>query len=67
MEVYLFEPIENSIECVSMQFANKDCPKIESCDSAGIWLKLSNLINNFIYSVSLEDLISKNYEPCNRK
>ena len=23
----LFEPIENSIECVSMQFVNKDCPK----------------------------------------
>ena len=44
--------------------AHKDCPKMEKCDSAGIWLKLSNLINNFIYSVSLLDLISKNYQPC---
>ena len=47
--------------------SNKDCPRIENCDSAGIWLKLSNLINGFIYSVSLEDLILKNNIPCTNK
>lgn len=46
--------------------SKKDCPRMESCDSVGIWFNLSNLINNFIYSVSLEDLVNKNYQPCSK-
>lgn len=37
--------------------AHKDCPRIEKCDSVGVWFKLSNLINDYIYSVKLADLI----------
>ena len=44
---------------------NKQCPRLENCDSAGVWMKLSGLINDFIYSVSLEDLIAN--KPCKEK
>ena len=46
--------------------SHKDCPRIEKCDSMGVWFKLSNLINDYIYSVSLENLI-ENSTTCKKR
>lgn len=39
-----------------------DCPKIDSCAAAGCWTTLTHMINDYLNSVTLNDLITKNYK-----
>lgn len=39
-----------------------NCPRINKCDSMGVWFALTELINNYLESVSLQDLIDKTYK-----
>lgn len=34
-----------------------NCEKMEKCDAMQVWVKLDNLINDYLQSVTLEDLI----------
>ena len=36
---------------------NKDCARKESCDTMKVWIKLSNLIDDYLKTITLEDLI----------
>ncbi len=40
------------------------CPKADSCDTIGVWSKLNNLINTYLESVTLQDLLD---QTCDRK
>ncbi len=41
---------------------HKECPMAENCDTMGVWVTLTNVINDFLKSVSLQDLIDKTYK-----
>ena len=41
---------------------HKECPMAENCDTMGVWVTLTNVINDFLFSVSLQDLIDKTYK-----
>ena len=36
---------------------NGECARQENCDTMKVWFKLSNLINNYLKTITLEDLI----------
>lgn len=38
---------------------NPNCPRIKNCDSINCWEKLSFLINDYLSSVTLDDLLKK--------
>ncbi len=38
-----------------------DCPMVSSCDTAGCWSALTDLINGFLEKVTLQDLIDKTF------
>ncbi|MDD4211607.1 MAG: Rrf2 family transcriptional regulator [Clostridia bacterium] len=40
----------------------KECPHKNSCDTVGCWTTLTNLINDFLKNVTLQDLIDKTYK-----
>ncbi len=40
----------------------KDCPRKKNCDTVDCWIKLSNLINDFLANVTLQDLIDKSHK-----
>lgn len=35
------------------------CPKAETCDTIGVWNSLNDLINKYLTSVTLKDLVDK--------
>lgn len=40
----------------------KDCPRSCNCNTQDLWGNLDNLINEYLESVTLEDLLKKNYK-----
>lgn len=38
------------------------CPKLDSCDTIGIWETLNKLIYDYLQGLTLEDLINKTYK-----
>lgn len=36
---------------------NGNCARVDKCDTMKVWFKLSNLINNYLNTITLEDLI----------
>ena len=45
---------------------HKECPMAENCDTMGVWVTLTNVINDFLKGVSLQDLIDKTYNKKGR-
>lgn len=45
------------VSCLECQPVS--CPRAESCTTLPMWRKLDSLINNYLDSVSLEDLVSQ--------
>lgn len=44
--------------------AGEDCPKVDTCDTVGVWNTLNGLINSYLESVTLKDLVE---QTCERK
>lgn len=44
--------------------AGEECPKADKCDTIGVWNTLNSLINTYLESVSLKDLVE---QTCERK
>lgn len=44
----------------------KECPVSNRCDSVIVWRELTNLINDYLEKVTLEDLIKKAYGDRNK-
>jgi len=40
---------------------NASCPKASSCDTQGVWRALNDLINSFLETTTLQDLIDKTF------
>lgn len=38
-----------------------DCPRISTCETMGVWNTLSCLINKYLDSITLQDLLDKTY------
>jgi len=38
-----------------------NCPLIDKCDTVGCWATLKNIINDYLQSISLQDLIDRTY------
>lgn len=49
---------------VSTCTAGEECPKADKCDTIGVWNTLNGLINSYLQSVSLKDLVE---QTCERK
>lgn len=49
---------------VSTCTAGETCPKADKCDTIGVWNTLNILINNYLESVTLKDLVE---QTCERK
>ncbi len=43
--------------CLSQE--NNDCPRAENCETIGFWKGLNEVINNYVDSVTLEDLMNE--------
>jgi Rrf2 family protein len=55
--------LEGPIEiagCVTTDNINIDCEKSEQCITRGIWLKVSESINNVINNITFQDLLDGN-------
>lgn len=50
---------EGSLAPVSCLAEGGKCDKASNCDTLPLWIKLDNLINVFLDSISLEDLIKE--------
>lgn len=44
--------------------AGEECPKADKCDTIGVWNTLNGLINSYLESVTLKDLVE---QTCERK
>lgn len=44
--------------------AGEECPKADTCDTVGVWNTLNGLINSYLESVTLKDLVE---QTCERK
>lgn len=49
---------------VSTCTAGETCPKADKCDTIGVWNTLNGLINSYLESVTLQDLVE---QTCERK
>ena len=49
---------------VSTCIAGEECPKSDKCDTIGVWNNLNKLINTYLESVTIKDLVE---QTCDRK
>ena len=49
---------------VSTCTSGEDCPKADKCDTIGVWNTLNKIINSYLESVTLKDLVD---QTCERK
>lgn len=48
--------------CTLAPCLNGDCSRSHNCDAIGVWQTLGGLINTYLESVTLKDLIEKTYK-----
>ena len=41
-------------------FCEPTCPRKDECAGSDVWVELNTLINNYLFSVSIADLVKKN-------
>ena len=57
-ELTVREILEVTGDCSSIVAClDADCPKKSSCSSISVWLKLNNLINDFLDKITISDLM----------
>lgn len=52
---------------ISTCLHSSDCPRMNSCETMGVWNTLSCLINKYLGSITLQDLLDKTYNRTNNE
>lgn len=50
---------------VCLEADNNDCPRKETCQTLPLWENLDVMINNYLNSITLQQLLQGDHEACN--
>ena len=55
----ILKATEGELQTVSCLNAGVKCDKVAKCLTVGVWTKLDNIVNDFLNSTTLDDVINK--------